>query len=333
SSEFGKPGPPSDVWSFGVLLYYCLSNEMPFKADSVYKYCIAVLESDPAPLKVLDKNCPRQLSNLVKDCLSKDPRDRPTMADIGERLDGSLMSLRRQQSQSPMKWRFALIAVAFLALGVLFFLNQDNVAPNVVWDKRPKSFFGADTVLSGGVTEPDCVLLIDRKRVPIENSRFHVTVPLTVEGKSIPVELTDGAGNVYKDKVFLKRSASVTVSKEGREGGFQSIGEALKASPKEVIIEVEPGEYVESIVLKEGRTIVASSSSKPVVWRSKKGPCLLLKRGETLLRGLTFRGKNKDRALVIESGQVTLETVNLSAQGDIGISVTGNNSLLQAKDC
>ncbi|MDF1665710.1 MAG: serine/threonine-protein kinase, partial [Planctomycetota bacterium] len=71
SGDSGQPGPASDVWSFGVLLYYCLSGEKPFTGDTIYNYCVAILKKEPAPLKVKDSNCPRSLVTLVNNCLLK----------------------------------------------------------------------------------------------------------------------------------------------------------------------------------------------------------------------------------------------------------------------
>ncbi|MDF1662637.1 MAG: protein kinase [Planctomycetota bacterium] len=334
SGEFGRPGPASDVWGFGVLLYYCLSGEKPFSGESIYNYCMAIVEHEPKRFKSVNENCPQQLKDLISDCLSKDPVDRPTMDELRDRLDFSASDSSAAGSMGSLKWLFLLIPMLILlALAVFLFLTKDDVAPDIVWDTRPERIYKKEFVLSGGVTEPDCTFIFDGKRTVVKNWRFHVKVPLTVEGKSFAFELIDLAGNSFKGEVFLKRFGVVRVSKQGRNGSFLTIAEALEASPIDVPIELEAGVYTESIVLKEGRSIVSANLEKPAIWRSKEGSCLLVKRGKTLLRGIEFKGSDGNSGLVVESGQVTLKNVTVTAKGEVGVSVTGMNSTLEASDC
>lgn len=332
SGDSGKPGAASDVWSFGVLLYYCLSGQMPFIGDSIYNYCLAILKKDPRPIEILNKDCPPQLPELIHKCLMKNQRDRPTMEELSGFLDSGYQELHADPPPNLFKWAASgLIMVILLALGAVFILNNDNVSPDITWDDRPKRIYGDEFVLSGTVTEPNCVLKIDSKDVPIVNMRFQAKLPLTKKGREYKIELEDAAGNIFKERIFLKSDSAVRVSKEKDRGDFQSIDAALKGSPKEVVVEVEPGEYVESILLKESRQIVSADPTKSVVWRSKKGPCLTVKRGQTILRGLTLKGQGRDSALYIESGSVTMESVTVSAQGPFGICVTGLNSKLEGR--
>ncbi|MDF1662638.1 MAG: right-handed parallel beta-helix repeat-containing protein [Planctomycetota bacterium] len=330
--EFGRPGPASDVWGFGVLLYYCLSGEKPFRGDTIYNYFVAIFKNDPLPLKILNEDCPRQLSDLVKDCLRKDPGDRPTMDEVGEILADSLQRGHEDLSHNSVKWLVAAVVVILLLIVGVFLLNRDVVAPGIVWDDRPKRLIGGEMVLSGGVTEPDCILLFDGKRVAVENWRFHVKVPLTFEGKSFAIELTDSAGNSYIDKIFLKRSGVVRVSKELGDGDFRSLSEALKATPKEVVIELEPGEYIESIVLKEGRSIVSRDRSKTVTWRPAKGYCLLVQGGQSKLQGIRLEASKKgERGIVVKAGHLVLTDCYVSSSKGTGVLVMGKDAKFEAK--
>ncbi|MFE2284549.1 protein kinase [Streptomyces sp. NPDC059443] len=81
----GKPaGPPSDVFSLGAVLAFAATGIAPFgDAASAAVLLYRVLHEEPE-LGDLDGD----LRGLVLDCLAKEPGDRPTPAQLRERLEG-----------------------------------------------------------------------------------------------------------------------------------------------------------------------------------------------------------------------------------------------------
>jgi serine/threonine-protein kinase len=72
---------PTDVWSFGLVLFRVLAGRLPF-AGSATSVPVAICE-DPAPA-LLD--VPADLAEVVAAALEKDARLRPTLADLGDVL-------------------------------------------------------------------------------------------------------------------------------------------------------------------------------------------------------------------------------------------------------
>jgi serine/threonine-protein kinase len=78
----GKPvDRRTDIWSYGCLLFECLTGTMAFRGETVSDTISLILTKEPDWSK-LPKQTPAALAALLKRCLVKDPRRR--LRDIGE---------------------------------------------------------------------------------------------------------------------------------------------------------------------------------------------------------------------------------------------------------
>jgi eukaryotic-like serine/threonine-protein kinase len=78
----GRPvGPPSDIFSLGAVLTFAATGEGPFGEGSTVALLYRVVASEPNIQGV-----PDELRPLIERCLAKDPRQRPTAAQLLDRL-------------------------------------------------------------------------------------------------------------------------------------------------------------------------------------------------------------------------------------------------------
>jgi serine/threonine protein kinase len=80
-AEGGPVGPPSDVFSLGSVLTFAVTGHGPFQADTVPALFYQVVNAEPALTGV-----PPELAPLVRQCLAKDPRQRPVPAQVIDQL-------------------------------------------------------------------------------------------------------------------------------------------------------------------------------------------------------------------------------------------------------
>ncbi len=71
----------TDIWSFGCVLYECLTGKRAFEGETVSDTIARILERDVEWAR-LPKTTPTRIRELLKRCLEKDPRKR--LRDIGE---------------------------------------------------------------------------------------------------------------------------------------------------------------------------------------------------------------------------------------------------------
>jgi len=98
---FGTPGymppeillghsysPAGDLFGLGVLLFQCLTGEMPFAGDQVRQVLLKTLSTYTPSPRDLEPNLPLELDELVRDLLRKDPLERlHDAAEVVRRLE------------------------------------------------------------------------------------------------------------------------------------------------------------------------------------------------------------------------------------------------------
>ncbi|MFK4152800.1 serine/threonine-protein kinase [Streptomyces fungicidicus] len=120
-----RPGPASDMWSLGVLLYEMVEAKSPFRRESMEATVGAVLTGRmPPPCRAA------ALAPLIKALLVADPAARPTAQAVIEALRataGSAGPARRPpatRSRRRLRWAAALLSTAALVAVTLPLLDR-----------------------------------------------------------------------------------------------------------------------------------------------------------------------------------------------------------------
>jgi serine/threonine protein kinase/WD40 repeat protein len=116
-------GPQADVYALGVILYQCLTGDVPFRDENNWSLLRKVLEEPPRPPRRLAPGVPRDLELICLKCLEKEPHRRyPTAKELADDLrrflDGLPVTARPISTVSRV-WRWCRRNPAPAALVVL----------------------------------------------------------------------------------------------------------------------------------------------------------------------------------------------------------------------
>jgi tetratricopeptide (TPR) repeat protein len=79
-------GPPSDIFSFGAVIYEMITGRRPFVGPSSFSVLAAIVAEHPVPPARLAPSTPPGLDALVLRMLAKDAARRPTSAEVEQEL-------------------------------------------------------------------------------------------------------------------------------------------------------------------------------------------------------------------------------------------------------
>ena len=78
----------SDIYSFGATMYHLVTGVPPYVADRASDLANHHRDTEPAPMTLFRDDIPEELGDfIVKECMAKDPDDRPkSMEEVAHRL-------------------------------------------------------------------------------------------------------------------------------------------------------------------------------------------------------------------------------------------------------
>jgi len=348
AGEFGKPGPASDVWALGASLHYCLSGRLPFDGPSLMNIGMKLMTAEVPSLHEHAPDAPGWLAELCADCMQKDSRGRPSMAEVAQRLAAGGMARAPEPKRLPGAAVLApVVALAVglaVALAAGWALHQPpklkpkpppKAPPPLAFIEHLPAQVAAPSIeLRGGFQGIRGVLSVGPRRIELKGPRFSKTIPLELGSNEILLEIPGPpAGSA---RAVIERLEVLSV---GPKGHFQSLPEALRRAPDGATLRLAPGRYRGGFRIDRKLTIIgAGEDPRKVIISANNAPAISLSRGKLVLQSLSIentrtRGFSNPAALEQTGGGLKLTDCHLKSQAATAFSIHGAKSEASALRC
>ncbi|MEO1524774.1 MAG: serine/threonine-protein kinase [Planctomycetota bacterium] len=187
----------SDLYSLGVVLYRLTAGRLPFQGRSSGDLLIRVLTEDPPPIRRED--VPRELIEVIMECLRRDPRGRPqTARDVSLRLKRLYDQVPAEQTpvkievtvtpkarpaatirQPKNRWRaiVASVAAIFLIVSAVIVFSRGRREGTSVRASAPGEFPARSTVSSATNAQRDSSPVPADPEPPLTEERPPTNIP------------------------------------------------------------------------------------------------------------------------------------------------------------
>ncbi|MBP6609047.1 MAG: serine/threonine protein kinase, partial [Deltaproteobacteria bacterium] len=166
----GEVTEKADVYSLAVVMYRMCCGKVPFRAEGPGEVMAMHIFSQPKPLREVEPRVPEPLAALIHRMMSKEPHERPTMAQVAGELEKMAMSttgpisvptvtapvpaVAAPPTASTTDTPEVVVSVASPPMTPGPDQGQSQSAPSVTVDQHPRSRTGlwvAMVLLLGGV--------------------------------------------------------------------------------------------------------------------------------------------------------------------------------------
>jgi Tol biopolymer transport system component len=212
----------TDIWSFGCILYECLTGRRPFQGETVTETLASIIRGEP-DWDSLPAETPSVVRSLVMRCLHKERRWQH-IGDVRLALEDVKTDLEQpsqQRSKPVARWPLpALTAVALVALAVAGYFAWQNVRLSPA---GPSYLFEQATDEPGQEMNPS--LSADGRSVVYASSaagNWDIYL-LRVGGKN-PINLTKDSASDDTQPVFSPDGGQIAFRSERDGGGIFIMG-------------------------------------------------------------------------------------------------------------
>ena len=131
--EGAEPIAQSDIWAFGATLCEILTGKVPFGEDGGKNQISQNIPMPSIP------NVPADIQRLIHSCLSKEPGNRPSAAEIRE------AAAARQYPVKSKKWIYIVCSIltAFILSGIIYMMSKPVPVDEIVVRSNKQIFESA----------------------------------------------------------------------------------------------------------------------------------------------------------------------------------------------